>query len=438
MQSITSTSTQSRSSSFTGFTIRSGVPLNRRVVVTGVGLVCGCGIGTEEVWSNLLAGKSGIGPITHFDAAAFDCRIAGEVKNFDPLNWLEKKELKKTGRFIQLALAASDFAMKMSGLTITPEIADQTGVYIGSGIGGFDVIEREHSKYLAGGPGKISPFFIPATIVNLASGHVSIRTGAKGPNSATATACSASAHAIGDAYKIIQRGSADVMITGGTEAAITPMSVGGFAAMRALSTRNDEPEKASRPFEAARDGFIVGEGAGVLILEDLEFAKRRGAKIIAEIIGYGMSGDAYHITQPAEGGDGGYRVSMAALKDAGITPDQVDYVNAHGTSTPLGDAIETAALKRVFGDRAKQVPISSTKSMTGHLLGGAGGLEAGISVLALRDQILPPTANYETPDPACDLDYIPNVARKASVTYALSNSFGFGGTNASLIFKRWE
>jgi 3-oxoacyl-[acyl-carrier-protein] synthase II len=412
--------------------------LNRRVVVTGVGLVCGCGIGTEEVWTNLLAAKSGIGPITHFDPTAFDCRIAGEVKGFDPLNWLEKKELKKTGRFIQLALAASEFAMKMSGLVVDENNADQTGVYIGSGIGGFDVIEREHSKYLAGGPGKISPFFIPATIVNLASGHVSIRYGAKGPNSATATACSASAHAIGDAFKIIQRGAADVMITGGTEAAITPMSVGGFAAMRALSTRNDAPEKASRPFEAARDGFIVGEGAGVLILEDLEFAKNRGAKIIAEIVGYGMSGDAYHITQPAEGGDGGYRVSMAALKDAGISPDQVDYVNAHGTSTPLGDAIETAALKRVFGDRAKKVPISSTKSMTGHLLGGAGGLEAGISVLALRDQILPPTANYETPDPACDLDYIPNVARKAHVTYALSNSFGFGGTNASLIFKRWE
>jgi 3-oxoacyl-[acyl-carrier-protein] synthase II len=407
-------------------------------VVTGVGLVCGCGIGTEEVWRNLVAGKSGIGPITHFDATAFDCRIAGEVHNFDPLNWLEKKELKKTGRFIQLALAAADFAMQMSALKITPEIADQTGVYIGSGIGGFDVIEREHSKYLAGGPGKISPFFIPATIVNLASGHVSIRHGAKGPNSATATACSASAHAIGDAFKIIQRGAADVMITGGTEAAITPMSVGGFAAMRALSTRNDEPERASRPFDADRDGFIVGEGAGMVILEDLEFAKRRGANIIAEIVGYGMSGDAYHITQPAEGGDGGYRVTMAALKDAGISPDDVSYVNAHGTSTPLGDAIETAALKRVFGDRARKVPISSTKSMTGHLLGGAGGLEAGISVLALRDQILPPTVNYEKPDPACDLDYIPNVARKAEVTYALSNSFGFGGTNASLLFKRWQ
>jgi 3-oxoacyl-[acyl-carrier-protein] synthase II len=412
--------------------------LNRRVVVTGVGLICGCGIGTEEVWRNLLAGKSGIGPITHFDPAGFDCRIAGEVRNFDPLNWIEKKELKKTGRFIQLAMAASDFAINMSGLKVTPEIADSTGVYIGSGIGGFDVIEREHSKYLAGGPGKISPFFIPASIVNLASGHVSIRYGAKGPNSATATACSASAHAIGDAFKIIQRSDADVMIAGGTEAAITPMGVGGFAAMRALSTRNDEPGRASRPFDAERDGFVVGEGAGVLILESLDYAQKRGAKIIAEIVGYGMSGDAYHITQPAEGGDGGYRVAMAAIKDAKITADGVSYVNAHGTSTPIGDAIETAALKRVFGERAKKVPVSSTKSMTGHLLGGAGGLEAGISVLALRDQILPPTANYEHPDPACDLDYVPNHSRKAEVRYALSNSFGFGGTNASLIFKLWD
>ena len=412
--------------------------MNRRVVVTGVGLICGCGIGTEEVWRNLLAGKSGIGPITHFDPAGFDCRIAGEVRDFDPLNWIEKKELKKTGRFIQLAMAAAEFAMNMSGLEVTPQIADSTGVYIGSGIGGFDVIEREHSKYLAGGPGKISPFFIPASIVNLASGHVSIRYGAKGPNSATATACSASAHAIGDAFKIIQRSDADVMIAGGTEAAITPMGVGGFAAMRALSTRNDEPQRASRPFDAERDGFVVGEGAGVLILESLDFAQKRGAKIIAEIVGYGMSGDAYHITQPAEGGDGGYRVAMAAIKDAKISPDDVSYVNAHGTSTPIGDAIETAALKRVFGERAKKVPISSTKSMTGHLLGGAGGLEAGISVLALRDQILPPTANYENPDPACDLDYIPNHSRKAEVHYALSNSFGFGGTNASLIFKLWD
>jgi 3-oxoacyl-[acyl-carrier-protein] synthase II len=412
--------------------------LNRRVVVTGVGLVCGCGIGTDEVWRNLLAGKSGIGPITHFDATAFDCRIAGEVRNFDSLVWVEKKELKKMGRFIQLALAASEFAMKMARLELKPETADAAGVYIASGIGGFDVIEREHSKYLQGGPGKISPFFIPASIVNLASGHVSIRYGAKGPNSATATACSASAHSIGDAYKIIQRCAAEVMIAGGSEAAITPMGVGGFAAMRALSTRNDEPERASRPFDAQRDGFIVGEGAGVLILESLEFAQKRGAPIFAEIVGYGMSGDAYHITQPAEGGDGGYRVTMAALKDAKISADDVSYVNAHGTSTPIGDAIETTALKRVFGERAKKVPISSTKSMTGHLLGGAGGLEAGISVLALVDQILPPTVNYENPDPECDLDYVPNQARKASVEYALSNSFGFGGTNASLIFKRWN
>ena len=412
--------------------------MNRRVVVTGVGLVCGCGIGTDEVWRNLLAGKSGIGPITHFDPTAFDCRIAGEVRNFDPLVWVEKKELKKMGRFIQLALAASAFAMEMAKLEVTPEMADSTGVYIASGIGGFDVIEREHSKYLQGGPGKISPFFIPASIVNLASGHVSIRYGAKGPNSATATACSASAHSIGDAYKIIQREAADVMIAGGSEAAITPMGVGGFAAMRALSTRNDEPERASRPFDAKRDGFVVGEGAGVLILESLEFAQKRSANIMAEIVGYGMSGDAFHITQPAEGGDGGYRVTMAALKDASISPDAVGYVNAHGTSTPIGDAIETTALKRVFGERAKKVPISSTKSMTGHLLGGAGGLEAGISVLALRDKILPPTANYENPDPECDLDYIPNQPRKLAVEYAVSNSFGFGGTNASLIFKHWD
>jgi 3-oxoacyl-[acyl-carrier-protein] synthase II len=406
--------------------------------VTGVGLICGCGIGTEEVWRNLLAGKSGIGRVTQFDASAFDCQIAGEVKGFDPLNWVEKKELKKMARFIQLAMAASDFAVRMAGLEITPEIADATGVYIGSGIGGFDVIEREHSKYLNGGPGKISPFFIPSAIVNLAAGNVSIRYGAKGPNSATATACSAGAHAVGDAYKMIQRCDAEVMIAGGSEAAVTPMSIGGFGAMRALSTRNDEPERASRPFDAQRDGFVVGEGSGVLILESLEFAQRRGANVIAEITGYGMSGDAHHITQPAEGGDGGYRCSLAAIKDAKISPAEVSYVNAHGTSTPIGDAIETVALKHVFGDRAKKVPISSTKSMTGHLLGGAGGLEAGIGALALRDQILPPTINQENPDPACDLDYVPNKSRKAEVNYALSNSFGFGGTNASLLFKRWE
>jgi 3-oxoacyl-[acyl-carrier-protein] synthase II len=412
--------------------------LNRRVVVTGVGLVCACGIGTEEAWQNLLAGKSGIGPIMHFDATAFDCRIAGEVRNFDPLQWVEKKELKKLGRFIQVAIAATDFAMKMSGLSVTPGIADATGVFISSGIGGFDVIEREHSKYLQGGPGKISPFFIPAAIVNLASGNISIRYGARGPNSATATACSASAHAIGDAFKIIQRCDAEVMIAGGAEAAITPMGIGGFAAMRALSTRNDEPTRASRPFDAQRDGFVVGEGSGVLILESLEFAQRRGAKILGEVAGYGMSGDAFHITQPAEQGDGAYRVMKATVKDAKVTADAVDYVNAHGTSTPIGDAIETVALKRFFGERAKKIPISSTKSMTGHLLGGAGGLEAGICVLALRDQILPPTINYENPDPACDLDYVPNQARKATVNYSLSNSFGFGGTNASLLFKKWE
>jgi 3-oxoacyl-[acyl-carrier-protein] synthase II len=412
--------------------------LNRRVVVTGVGLVCGCGIGTDEVWRNLLAGKSGISPIMNFDASAFDCRIAGEVRNFDPLNWVEKKELKKMGRFIQFALAASEFAMKMAALQISPELAPSAGVYIGSGIGGFDVIEREHTKYMQGGPGKISPFFIPASIVNLAAGHVSIRYGAQGPNSATATACSASAHAIGDAYKIIQRCDAEVMLAGGAEAAITPMGVGGFAAMRALSTRNDEPERASRPFDAQRDGFIIGEGSGMLVLESLDHAQRRGANILAEVAGYGMSGDAYHITQPAEGGDGGYRVTLAALRDGKLSPSDVSYVNAHGTSTPIGDAIETTALKRVFGENAKKIPISSTKSMTGHLLGGAGGLEAGISVLALRDQILPPTANYENPDPECDLDYVPNKARKAEVVYALSNSFGFGGTNASLLFKRWD
>jgi 3-oxoacyl-[acyl-carrier-protein] synthase II len=412
--------------------------LSRRVVVTGVGLICGCGIGTEQVWQNLIAGKSGIGPITQFDASQFDCRIAGEVRNFDPLQWIEKKELKKMGRFIQLVMAAADFAVKMARFEVTPEIADATGVYIASGIGGFDVIEREHSKLLQGGPGKISPFFIPAAIVNLASGHVSIRYGARGPNSATATACSASAHAVGDAFKIIQRCDAEVMIAGGSEAAITPMAVGGFAAMKALSTRNEEPTRASRPFDAERDGFVIGEGAGVLILESLDHAQRRDADILAELVGYGMSGDAYHITQPAAEGDGAYRVTLAALKDAKITPDEVDYVNAHGTSTPIGDAIETIALKRVFGERAGRVAVSSTKSMTGHVLGGAGGLEAGISVLALRDQILPPTINYENPDPACDLDYVPNQARKTEVGYALSNSFGFGGTNASLLFKRWE
>ena len=413
--------------------------MTRRVVVTGVGLVCALGIGTDESWKNLLAGVSGVGPITHFDAAAFDCRIAGEVKNFDPFLWIEKKELKKMGRFIQIALAGADFAVKHAHWKPEMSNLEEVGVYVSSGIGGFDIIEREHGKLLSGGPNKISPFFIPSAIVNLASGHISIRYGAKGPNSATATACSASAHAIGDSFKIIERGAADMMICGGTEATITPMGVGGFASMKALSTRNDDPATASRPFDVDRDGFIVGEGAGILILESLEHATQRDAPIIAEIVGYGMSGDAYHITQPVENGDGAFRVMRAALKDAHLTADDISYVNAHGTSTPIGDVIETTAMKRLFGERAiaKKLPVSSTKSMTGHLLGGAGGLEAGISVLALRDQILPPTINQFHADPKCDLDYVPNVARKATVDYALSNSFGFGGTNAALIFKRW-
>jgi len=397
------------------------------------------GIGTEESWKNLLAGVSGIGPITHFDTTDFDCTIAGEVKHFDPFQWIEKKELKKMGRFIQIALAGADFAVKQAQWKPEQSDLDEVGVYIASGIGGFDIIEREHLKLMTGGPGKISPFFIPSAIVNLASGHVSIRYGARGPNSATATACSASAHSIGDSFKIIERGAAEMMICGGTEATITPMGVGGFAAMRALSTRNDDPATASRPFDRDRDGFVVGEGCGILILESLEHATRRNAPIVAEIVGYGMSGDAHHITQPVENGDGAFRVMRAALKDAKLSPDDIGYVNAHGTSTPIGDAIETRAMKRLFGDRAvnKKLPVSSTKSMTGHLLGGAGGLEAGISVLALRDGILPPTINQFNSDPECDLDYVPNHARKHTVDYALSNSFGFGGTNAALIFKRW-
>ncbi len=408
----------------------------RRVVVTGLGLICGLGNTSPEVWSNVVAGKSGVSKITLFDATNFACQIAAEVKGFDPLNFIEKKEVKKMGRFIHFALAASNEAMKMSGLQVTPENATRVGVHIGSGVGGFDIIEREHAALLSGGPRKISPFFIPAAIVNLAAGHVSIRYGAKGPNEATATACTTSAHAIGDAYKIIQRCDADVMIAGGSEAAITPMGVGGFAAMRALSTRNDEPEKASRPWDSGRDGFVIGEGAGIVILEELEHARRRGAPIFAEIIGYGMSADAYHITQPAEEGEGGYRVMTNAMNDAKIQPGDVDYVNAHGTSTPIGDVLETKAIKRAFGDHP-HLAVSSTKSMTGHLLGGAGGLEAGITILALKDQILPPTINLENPDAECDLDYVPNHSRKAPLNIALSNSFGFGGTNGSLIFRRW-
>lgn len=408
----------------------------RRVVVTGLGLICGVGNTSVEVWQSIVAGKSGVGKITRFDAAQYACQIAAEVKNFDPLNFIEKKEVKKMGRFIHLAMAAADEAMKSSGLQVTPENATRVGVHIGSGVGGFDVIEREHEQLLKGGPRKISPFFIPAAIVNLAAGHVSIRYGAKGPNEATATACTTSAHAIGDAYKIIQRCDADVMIAGGSEAAITPMGVGGFAAMRALSLRNDDPQTASRPWDKDRDGFVIGEGAGILVLEELEHAQRRGATILSEIIGYGMSADAYHITQPAEEGEGGWRVMTNALNDAKITPADIDYVNAHGTSTPIGDVLETKAIKRTFGADTK-VAVSSTKSMTGHLLGGAGGLEAGITILALRDQILPPTINMHTPDPECDLDYVPNASRKKTMNIALSNSFGFGGTNGSLIFKRW-
>ena len=408
----------------------------RRVVVTGMGLICALGQTSTEVWQNIVAGKSGVSKITRFDTTQFACQIAAEVKDFDPLKYIEKKEVKKMGRFIHFAMAAADEAMKMSGLKITPENATRVGVHIGSGVGGFDVIEREHAELLKGGPRKISPFFIPAAIVNLAAGHVSIRYGAKGPNEATATACTTSAHAIGDAYKIIQRCDADVMIAGGSEAAITPMGVGGFAAMRALSTRNDSPETASRPWDRERDGFVIGEGAGILVLEDLESAQKRDAKILAEIIGYGMSADAYHITQPAEEGEGGWRVMTTAIHDAKLSPSDIDYVNAHGTSTPIGDVLETMAIKRTFGTDTK-IPVSSTKSMTGHLLGGAGGLEAGITILALRDQILPPTINLTNPDPQCDLDYVPNVARKAPLDVALSNSFGFGGTNGSLIFRRW-
>ncbi len=412
--------------------------MSRRVVVTGVGLVSPLGIGTEVTWQGVLQGKSGIGPITAFDATDFACRIAGEVKGFDPYRYIEKKEVKKMGRFIQFAIAASECALSCSGLKVDSDNEEQVGVYIGSGIGGFEVIEREHKTLLEQGPRRISPFFIVATIVNLASGFVSIRTGAKGPNSATATACTTSAHSIGDSFKIIQRGDADAMICGGTEACITPMGVGGFAAARSLSTRNNDPEHASRPWDKDRDGFVVGEGAGILVLEELDSAKKRGARVLAEMVGYGMSADAFHVTAPSENGDGAYRVMRNALRDAGLEPVQIDYINAHGTSTAMGDRIETMAIKRCFGERAYKIAVSSTKSMTGHLLGGAGGLEAGLTVLAIRDQIAPPTTNHNVPDPECDLDYVPNHARPLQIEYALSNSFGFGGTNGALIFKRYS
>jgi 3-oxoacyl-[acyl-carrier-protein] synthase II len=393
--------------------------------------------GTEETWQAVLAARSGISRITAFDTTAFPAKIAGEVRDFDASKFIEKKEVRRLGRFIHFAIAASDFAMNASGLKITPDLAERAGVYIGSGIGGFEVIEREHKILLERGPERVSPFFIPATIINLASGYVSIRTGAKGPNSATATACTTSSHSIGDSFKIIQRGDADVMICGGSEACICPMGICGFSAMRALSTRNDEPERASRPWDKDRDGFVVGEGSGILVLEELELARARGAKILAEVVGYGMSGDAFHITAPSEDADGAFRVMNAALRDAGIRPEQVDYINAHGTSTVVGDRVETLSIKRVFGEHAYKLAVSSTKSMVGHLLGGAGGIEAGFSVLSIRDQIAPPTINHDVPDTDCDLDYVPAKARPMRIDYALSNSFGFGGTNGCLIFKRF-
>src|ERR1700753_932221 len=412
----------------------------RRVVVTGMGLLCGVGNTAQEVWEGLLAGKSGIAEISAYDLTGHSVRIAAEVKDFDALKFVDKKESRKMGRFIHFALAAADEAMKHSGLQITPENADMVGVHIGSGIGGVDVIEREQAKMIAGGPARISPFFIPATIINLAAGHVSIRYGAKGPNEATATACTTSAHSIGDAFRTIHRGDADAMIAGGTEAAITPLSVGGFAAMKALSTRNDDPQHACRPFDKDRDGFVVGEGGGILIPEELEFAKARGANILAEVIGYGMSSDAYHMTGMAPEGEGCFRAMGNALRSAELSPDQIGYVNAHATSTPLGDALESAAMKKLFGERALSgvMPVSSTKSMTGHLLGGAGGLGAGSTVMALIEQIAPPTTNLVNQDPACELHYVPNKPQKIETEYALSNSFGFGGTNGSLIFKRWH
>ena len=411
--------------------------MKRRVVLTGVGLVSALGLDTESTWSGLLQGKSGVGPITHFDASDFSSRIAAEVKDLDPLAYVDTKNARKMDLFILYAIAASDVAVKSASLSVTKENAERIGVYIGSGIGGFGTIEAQHTNYLNKGPRKISPFFIPASISNLATGQVSIRLGTTGPNSATCTACSAGCHAIGDSFKIIERGAADVMIAGGSEAAITPMGVGGFAAMRALSTRNEEPERASRPFDRDRDGFVIGEGSGIVVLEELEHARRRDAPILAEIVGYGMSGDAHHITAPPEDGSGAVRVMRATLEDAGVDPSEVDYINAHGTSTPPNDRIETRAIKTVFSDHAYKVPISSTKSMTGHLLGAAGGLEAGISALVLHHQIIPPTLNLENPDPDCDLDYVPGTAREAEIRYVLSSSFGFGGTNACILLKRY-
>jgi 3-oxoacyl-[acyl-carrier-protein] synthase II len=408
------------------------------VVVSGVGLVSPLAIGTQANWDALCAGRSGIGPITRFDASQYSARIAGEVKGFDPLQFVDKKDVKKMDVFIQYALAASQFAVDDARLEVTGERADHVGVYIASGIGGFQTIEREHEELLKGGPRRISPFFIPASIINLAAGQVSIRFNARGPNLATCTACTASAHAIGEAFEIIRRGDADIMIAGGSEAAITPMGVGGFAAMRALSTRNDEPLKASRPFDKDRDGFVMGEGAGIVILEELASARERGASIYAELVGYGLTSDAYHLTGQPEEAHGAIRSMTMALKKAGIPSTSVDYINAHGTSTPINDPTETLGVKSLFGDHAYKLAMSSTKSMTGHLLGAAGGLEAGITALAIKHQIAPPTLNLDVPDPACDLDYVPHKARPMTIRYALSNSFGFGGTNGTLLLKRYE
>ncbi len=409
----------------------------RRVVVTGLGLVTPCGNDVPSTWSALMNGENGADYIKKFDAEKYSARFACEVKDFDALNFLDKKEARRMGAFTHFAIAASDEAVRHSGLVIDETNSDMVGTYISSGIGDFWAIEREHEKLLNSGPDRVSPFFIVSAIVNLAAGNVSIRHGARGPNSATATACAAGAHAIGDSFRMIERGDADAMICGGAESAITPMSVAGFASMRALSTRNDEPKRASRPFDAERDGFVIGEGAGLLILEELEFAKSRGANILAEIVGYGMSGDAFHVTMPDETGSGAIRVMERALKDAGIAPEQINYINAHGTSTPYNDKFETLAIKKVFGENAYNIPVSSTKSMTGHALGAAGGLEAVFSVMAIQENKLPPTINYEFPDPDCDLDYVPNTPRDAQVDYVLSNNFGFGGTNACLIFKRF-
>jgi 3-oxoacyl-[acyl-carrier-protein] synthase II len=414
------------------------ISLQRRVVITGVGIVSPLGVGNEANWKNLIAGRSGIGPITRFDASEYSSRIAGEVRGFDAASFVPKKDLKKMDLFIQYALAATQFALEDARLTIAPADQERVGVYIGSGIGGLPSIEAQHKELLEAGPRKISPFFIVGLIVNLASGQVSIRHGAKGPNLANSTACATGTHAVGDSFRLIARGDADVMICGGTEGVITPLAVGGFCAMRALSTRNDDPEKASRPFDAGRDGFIMGEGAGIVILEERERAKKRGAPIYAEMAGYGLSADAFHVAAPSEDGDGPYRVMRAALADGGIEPRQVDYINAHGTSTPEGDKIETLAIKKLFGEAASRVAISSTKSMTGHLLGAAGGLETAITALVVREGVIPPTINYTTPDPECDLDYVPNEARSRAVKYALNNSFGFGGTNACLLLSRHE